>query len=257
MNWIIKTFQSSIGQKVIMGLTGIFLCTFLVVHVSGNFQLFKSDQGLAFNEYTVFMTTNPFIKVVSYLLYASIIFHAIKGLHLAYKNTQARPVKYAVTNGKANSHWTSRNMGILGTIILVFIVVHMGDFWFEYKFGKVPYVEYRENIITGDVTRADYGKELNGKKQEYIEGNDRVVILKDLYLEVSEEFKELPLVLLYILSMAAIAFHLYHGFKSAFQTLGVNHSKYNGIIQFIGIWVFSILIPLSFAAMPLYFYFVK
>jgi succinate dehydrogenase / fumarate reductase cytochrome b subunit len=148
-------------------------------------------------------------------------------------------------------------MGILGTIILVFIVVHMGDFWFEYKFGKVPYVEYRENIITGDVTRADYGKELHGKKQEYIEGNDRVVILKDLYLEVSEEFKELPLVLLYILSMAAIAFHLYHGFKSAFQTLGVNHSKYNGIIQFIGIWVFSILIPLSFAAMPLYFYFVK
>jgi succinate dehydrogenase / fumarate reductase cytochrome b subunit len=100
MNWIIKTFQSSIGQKVIMGLTGIFLCTFLVVHVSGNFQLFKADQGLAFNEYTVFMTTNPLIKVVSYLLYASIIFHAIKGLHLAYKNTQGRPVKYAVTNGK-------------------------------------------------------------------------------------------------------------------------------------------------------------
>jgi succinate dehydrogenase / fumarate reductase cytochrome b subunit len=257
MNWITKTFQSSIGQKLIMGLTGIFLCTFLVVHVSGNFQLFKSDYGLAFNEYTVFMTTNPLIKTVSYLLYASIIFHAVKGLHLAYKNAQARPVKYAVSNGKANSHWTSRNMGVLGTIILVFIVVHMADFWYEYKFGEVPYAMYRENIITGNIEYSKFEGQLHDKKQEYMEGNDRVVIVKDLYLEVSEEFKELPLVILYILSMAAIAFHLYHGFQSAFQTMGINHSKYNGIINFLGIWVFSILVPLSFAAMPLYFYFIK
>lgn len=255
MSWLNKTLNSSIGQKLIMSLTGLFLCTFLIVHMSGNLQLFKSDMGLAFNEYTVFMTTNPFIKTISYLLYASVLYHAFKGLMLAYKNSQARPVKYAMHNGKANSHWTSRSMGVLGTIILVFIVVHMSDFWWEYKFGKVPYTRYTENIITGALTAEDYQGELHGKMEEYMEGNDRVVIVKDLFKEVKEEFKEIPLVLLYILAMFAISFHLYHGFKSAFQSLGVNHSKYNGLIQFLGLWFFSIIIPLCFAAMPVYFCF--
>src|SRR5438477_12369983 len=129
MNWVIRLFNSSLGQKLIMALTGLFLCLFLVVHVSGNLQLFKNDSGLAFNQYSVFMTTNPLIKAISYILYATILYHAYKGLVLAWKNQKARPVKYAAFDGKANSPWASRNMGILGTIILVFIIIHMNDFW--------------------------------------------------------------------------------------------------------------------------------
>jgi succinate dehydrogenase / fumarate reductase, cytochrome b subunit len=257
MNWITKTFSSSIGQKIIMSLTGLFLCSFLVVHVSGNLQLFKDDYGLAFNKYAVFMTTNPFIKVVSYVLYFFILWHAFKGLHLAWKNNRARPVKYAEHAGRANSHWTSRNMGVLGTILLVFIAVHMSDFWWEYKFGDVPYTQYSVNLQTGaiDTTAVPPEVSLQNKMEDMIANGMHIYVVKDLYKEVSEEFKNWPLVLLYLISMFALSFHLYHGFKSAFQSLGINHIKYNGFIRFIGIWIFAILIPIAFAAMPIYFFF--
>ncbi|MCF8254437.1 MAG: succinate dehydrogenase [Bacteroidia bacterium] len=263
MNWVTKMFSSSIGQKFIMALTGLFLCSFLVIHMVGNLQLFKADDGLAFNTYAVFMTTFPVIKFVSYVLYASIIFHAIKGLMLVSKNNKARPVKYAVQNGAANSHWTSRSMGILGTLVLVFIVIHMKNFWFEYKFGhEVGYTSYFTNIATGETgsraMEAEY-KQHNKIEETMVSSPDgqqyKIVVVKDLYKEVATEFKEWWLVALYVLCMFAVAFHLYHGFQSAFQTLGINHSKYNGLIKFIGIWVFSVLIPAGFAAMPIFFFF--
>jgi succinate dehydrogenase / fumarate reductase cytochrome b subunit len=262
MNWVTKMFSSSIGQKFIMALTGLFLCSFLVIHMIGNLQLFKADDGLAFNTYAVFMTTFPLIKVVSYLLYASILFHAVKGIMLVMKNNSARPVKYAVVNGSANSHWTSRSMGLLGTIILLFIIIHMKNFWYEYKFGhEVGYTSYYTNMATGETKSramsADYIQA--NKLEEGItadeSGQYRVVVVKDLYKEVATEFKEWWLVALYVVCMFAVAFHLYHGFQSAFQTFGINHSKYNGLIKFVGLWFFSILIPASFAAMPLFFFF--
>jgi succinate dehydrogenase / fumarate reductase, cytochrome b subunit len=256
MNWIIKMFSSSLGQKLILALTGLFLCSFLVIHMVGNLQLFKNDNGLSFNVYAVFMTTNPLIKTVSYLLYAGILFHAFKGLALAYKNQKARPVKYQAFDGKANSHWSSRNMGILGTIMLVFIVIHMSNFWFEYKFGYIPYTRYTENIQTGEIMHDYMPKEftMNSKLEQQTEGLMKVTIVKDLYREVATEFKtEWLLALLYVVSMVAVAFHLYHGFSSAFQTLGLNHKKYNGLINFVGVGLFAILIPIGFAAMPLYF----
>jgi succinate dehydrogenase / fumarate reductase cytochrome b subunit len=262
MNWVIKMFSSSLGQKFIMALTGLFLCSFLIVHMIGNLQLFKADDGLAFNTYAVFMTTNPLIKLTSYLLYFSILFHAVKGILLIVKNNKARPVKYAVQNGSANSHWTSRSMGILGTIILVFIVVHMKNFWFEYKFGhEIGYTSYYTNLATGETgskeMSADYtqfNKIEEGMTADE-KGQYRLVIVKDLYKAVALQFKEWYLVALYVLCMFAVAFHLYHGFQSAFQTLGLNHSKYNGLIKFLGIWIYSILLPAGFAAMPLFFFF--
>src|SRR5690606_8475435 len=143
--------NSSLGRKLIMSLTGIFLCTFLVIHLIGNLQLFNNDNGYAFNNYAYFMTSFTPIKVVSYLLYASIILHAIYALILTRKNKAARPIGYAQYNGAANSKWNSRNMGILGTIILVFLATHMQNFWFQYKFGSTPYVEYRTELATGKV----------------------------------------------------------------------------------------------------------
>ncbi len=229
----------------------------------GNLALFKSDNGMGFNLYTVFMTTNPFIKIVSYLLYASVVFHALKGLHLVYKNRQARPVQYAVSNGKANSHWTSRNMGILGTIILVFIVVHMSDFWYQYKFGHIPYVQYTENMITGEVEATPFvdasgsPMTINKKMEEFVVGDKKITIVKDLYAEVSDEFQNPLMVLLYVFAMFAVGFHLFHGFKSGFQSLGLNHPRYNKAIQFIGTWFFAILLPAVFAAMPIYFLLAK
>ncbi len=261
MNWATKLFSSTLGKKFVMGLTGLFLCTFLVVHMIGNLQLFKNDQGLAFNLYAVLMTTNPFIKTVSYLLYLSIIGHAVQGIYLVFKNKQSRPVQYAVYDGKASSTWASRNMGLLGTILLVFVAVHLSDFWFEYKFGHVPYATYATNLENGDVkfmpAPPDY-KQFNKLEETTMstpEGQFKITIVKNLYLEVSEGFKSPWLVIFYLLSMCAVSFHLYHGFQSAFKSFGINHPKINGIVNFIGTWIFAIGIPAGFAAMPLYFFF--
>lgn len=256
MSWLTKTLTSSIGKKVLMSLTGLFLCTFLIVHLIGNLQLFKSDGGYAFNTYAVFMTTNPLIKTVSYALYTLILFHAFWGIYLEFQNRKARPSRYAVV--KNSSGWASRNMAILGTILLVYIAVHMGDFWYQYKFGHVPYKQYVENITNGQLVGqetlpADYKQEVKKIDVVDIQSASRIVIVKDLYAEVAEGFKQPLLAIFYVIAMLAMGLHLIHGFQSAFQTLGINHPKYSGFIKNVGIIIFGILIPLGFAAMPIYF----
>ena len=250
---------SSLGKKLIVSLTGLFLCTFLIIHLIGNLQLFKDDAGYAFNKYAYFMTHFTPIKVVSYLLYTSIIVHAVYALVLTLKNKSARPVAYNQYEGKANSAWNSRNMGILGTVLLVFLVTHMQNFWFQYKFGTTPYVEYHTDLATGNqeiISTEDLPADFNGYV-EYSNAGIETIKSKDLYKQVAVTFKNPILVGLYILGMAALSFHLIHGFQSAFQTIGFNHRRYVGIIRWLGVWIFGILIPIAFAAMPLYFYFVK
>lgn len=248
---------SSLGKKLIMSLTGLFLCMFLIVHLIGNLQLFNNDSGYSFNNYAYFMTTFTPIKVVSYLLYASIVIHAIYALVLTLKNKAARPVPYNQYDGKANSAWNSRNMGILGTVLLVFIATHMQNFWYQYKFGSTPYVEYRTDLETGQRQidkLEDTPIEYKGY-QAYVDNGTEVVKSKDLYRQVEETFKNPFIVLFYVIAMGALAFHLIHGFQSAFQTLGANHRRYIGAIKAIGVWGFGVIIPILFALMPLYFYF--
>lgn len=249
-------FSSTIGKKLIMSLTGIFLCIFLVIHLIGNLQLFKSDGGLAFNEYAYFMTNFAPIKIVSYLLYASIVIHAVYALIVTYRNRKARPVAYASYNGAANSKWNSRNMGILGTIILVFLVTHMSNFWYKYHWGGTPYVEYTTNIQSGETSFREIPEAEFTDYVSYVEDGNQILIAKDLYKEVNFSFESWYLVAFYVLAMIALGFHLAHGFKSAFQTLGWDHNRYFPFIKWIGFWIFGILIPLAFAAMPLYSFFV-
>jgi len=249
--------SSSLGRKLIMSLTGIFLCTFLIVHLIGNLSLFKDDGGYAFNNYAYFMTHFPPIKVVSYLLYASIIIHAVYALVLTMKNKAARPVNYAQYDGKSNSTWNSRNMGILGTVLLVFIATHMQNFWWKYHNDQVPYIEYQTDLATGKTT----SKTLEASEfTDYVKTENNgieTVKARDLYKQVDFAFENPFLVGLYVLAMAALSFHLIHGFQSAFQTVGFSHKKYVPIIRFLGVWFFGVLIPIGFALMPLYFYFVK
>jgi succinate dehydrogenase / fumarate reductase cytochrome b subunit len=124
MSWFSKFLTSSIGQKVIMSLTGIFLMLFLVVHLIGNFQLLKDDGGEAFNTYAYFMTHNPLIKVISYSLYAFILLHAYQGIALWIYNRSARGAnKYAVNHTRPAER-AARNMAWFGIVILVFILLH-------------------------------------------------------------------------------------------------------------------------------------
>ena len=219
--------KSSLAKKYVMALTGLFLCLFLVGHLGGNLQLLVktgAEGQQAFNEYAEFMTTFPLVKILSYLTYASVLFHVIDGVVLSMQNRKARPVGYVKENGAANAKWSSRNMGILGTIILVFIVSHMQTFWYKMHFGAMPMH--------------------NG--------------LKDLYTVVLEFFSPansigLIAVIGYVLAQAALAFHLSHGFQSGFQSLGIRHAKYTGMIERAGL-AFSILVPALFAVIPVFLY---
>lgn len=224
MKWFLDLFSSTLGRKVLMALTGLFLILFLAVHLAGNLQLLKSDGGEAFNIYARFMTTNPLIKTISYVNYAFILLHAVMAGYLTRKNRSARGDQgYAIT-GKS-SGWASRNMGILGFLLLVFIVIHMKDFWAQMHWGGIPTATY-------------HGEEV-----------------KDLYSIVSLAFSQAWYVILYVLCMIGLAFHLWHGFTSAFQTLGLNHMKYNPVINFVG-RAFAIVVPAAFALIPIWMFFV-
>lgn len=253
MSSLLSIFNSSIGKKVLMALTGIFLTLFLIVHLIGNLQLLQSDSGLAFNSYAVFMTTNPFIKTVSWGLYAIILLHAIKGFALVISNRNSRSSRYVKNGSSSNSHWTSRNMGIFGTIILVFIVVHMSDFWWSYKFGSTPWSQYQVELNTGNMEVTPVEAPATGKALDYYTDTHHIVVAKDLFKKVQETFSNPLFVLFYVLSMLAISFHLWHGIASAFQSLGLYHSKYNAIIKGLGI-VISVLIPIGFAVIPIIIY---
>lgn len=253
-----KAFSSTLGKKLIMSLTGLFLSLFLVVHLLGNLQLFKHDDGMAFNDYSYFMTHFPPIKIVSYLLYLSIVLHAVYALIITLRNKSARKTGYAVSPGSANASWSSRNMGILGTVLLIFIVTHMANFWAQYHWGGLPTVKYEQSLINPSevkVTHMPYsGQEIS--HQDYIDQTNqtRVLISKDLYAVVVVLFGDIAYVALYVIAMIAMGFHLYHGFQSGFQTLGFDHNRYKPFINFIGVWVFSIIIPAMFALMPIYIY---
>jgi succinate dehydrogenase / fumarate reductase, cytochrome b subunit len=253
-----QTFNSSLGKKLIMALTGLFLCLFLIIHLGGNLLLFKNDDGFGFNVYANFLTHFPPIEVVAYILYLCIVVHAIYALVLTVSNRRARPVGYASVN-KSPASWSSKNMGLLGSVLLLFIVIHMGDFWYKYKFtNQVTYKEYRTDLSSGITTSSDFTPTSPAfENSVQTENNTEIVRVKDLHKNVEFTFHNIWYVLIYVIAMGAVSFHLLHGFQSAFRTLGWVHRKYTPIVEFIGTWLFAVIIPVGFAAMPLVYYFCR
>lgn len=205
-----------------MSLTGLFLILFLVVHLAGNLQLLKDDGGQSFNEYTVFMTSSPIIKVISYGNYFFILLHAFLGLTIWSKNRKSKGNFGVVSHKSETVTWASKNMALLGILIFAFLMLHMGDFWLKMKMGQTNMIDYG----TGPI--------------------------KDLYENVYNSYSQWWIVVAYLVGLCALSYHLWHGFESAFQTLGLNHSKYNPAIKFVG-KAFAIIIPIGFAIIPLYF----
>lgn len=226
MSWFTKTFSSTIGRKLVMSITGLFLCSFLVVHLIGNLQLFNDDGGQAFNIYSEFMGHNMVIRAMEIVLLLGFVFHIWDAVAITRRNQSARQVKYAYNRPQDNSNWSSRNMGLLGTVILVFLLIHLYNFFLPTKTGSLQQV-----LIDGE-------------------------LVDDLHSHVVLAFQNPLYVLLYVISMVALAYHLIHGFQSAFQTLGLNHKKYSPFIRSFG-YIFSILVCLGFASMPVYFFLFK
>lgn len=240
MGSISKAFSYSIGRKLIMGLTGLFLISFLPVHLAGNLLLFKG--ATAFNEYSEFMGHNPIIRTMEIVLFAGFLFHIVDGLWLALKNRKARPVRYAVNGGAKNAPLFSRIMPHTGIIVLVFLILHLVSFFVRARFGvDVPY----EGI---DPTLYDNAWNAANAESIGLHAGDSF----SPYHKTVAVFSVAWYSIFYVVAMAVIGFHLLHGFQSAFQTLGIRHKKYTPLIKALGIG-YAILIPAAFAAIPIYF----
>jgi succinate dehydrogenase / fumarate reductase, cytochrome b subunit len=215
-----KAFNSSIGRKLIMGLTGLFLVSFLIIHVSINSMIFFNDGGAMFNEYGRFMSHNYIVRVLEVGLFVGFLIHIYQGFALTYTNNKKRETKYAVAAGNETSKWYSRSMGILGSLLLIFLVVHLSHFWLGTKASLYLHADAPHNMFE----------------------------------EMKETFSIWYNVLIYLAGVISLGWHLVHGFPSAFQTLGLNNPKYNGLIKSIGMG-YSIIVPLLFAAMPIALHF--
>ena len=218
---IFKEFlTSSLGKKYVMAITGIFLILFLIVHATINGTIFLNDGGQTFETFAHFMSRNYIMRFLEIGLFAGIILHIIQGLMLTAQNNKARPVKYAMNKAEKNSKWYSRSMGLLGTLILLFLIMHLAHFWAPTK-GELYFGATHE---------------------------------RTMYQEMVEVFSNPLWVALYMVGLVALFFHLKHGFSSAFQSLGLNSKKYTPFLIGLGN-VYTILIILAFALMPLSIFF--
>jgi len=204
---------SSVGRKLIMGLSGLFLCSFLVVHLYLNLFLFKQDNGGTFDVYSEFMATYPLIRPLEIFLFLGFLVHALLGIWLWIVNRRARPVRYVVLKAGDSSALSSRIMWVTGIGVSIFLVLHINAFFIQSRFFA------------------------NGRT---------------MYEIVREAFHNPWTVGLYVVAIAFLAYHLRHGFQSSFQTFGIRHLHYQRAIDVLAI-VFWLLIPLGFAAIPLFF----
>ncbi|MBV2164936.1 MAG: succinate dehydrogenase cytochrome b subunit [Kaistella sp.] len=210
--------SSTIGRKYAMALSAMFLLLFLIMHLSVN--LISVFSPGAFNSASEFMGYNPLIQfLMQPILGFAVIFHFVMGFVLELKNRSARPVKYAMNNGSANSTWMSRNMIISGLVVLAFLGLHMYDFWWH---------------------------EINFK---YVEANtpDNERFWHELHAKFADAWR----VIFYIIAFVLLGLHLAHGFQSSFQSVGARHPKYTPVIKALGTW-YSILIPAGFIIIALY-----
>lgn len=212
-------------RKTLIALTGLFLCVFLVVHLSANAILLLPNDLASelYNSYSHTLRENPLITVVAYLLYISIIVHAVVALLITIKNNRAKPTKYVVNHSQQNSSWYSRNMGILGTLILIFIVIHLANFWARIKLG--------------------IGEEV------LIDANG----YKDVFCVTYELFQNIWFVMFYSILSIPLAFHLYHGLKSGFKTLGFYHKKGLKVLAKVSL-VYAVVMGVGFGIIPIIVY---
>lgn len=222
-------FTSSVGKKLVMGFTGIFLILFLIVHVGLNACIWAMDDGKMFNKAAHFMGSNVVPRILEIGLFAGFIIHIIQGYLLEIHNRKSRSNKYAINFGNKGSKWYSRSMALLGTLLLLFLIMHLAHFWVPSRITGLSEVVY-----DGDNT-----------------------IYHNLFGQMKAVFTDskmgLIIVVLYVLGCISLAYHLAHGFQSAFKTLGVSNKKYHIMLNSIG-YGFAVIVPLTFALMPISFY---
>jgi succinate dehydrogenase / fumarate reductase cytochrome b subunit len=225
MKWS-EFFTSSVGKKLVMALTGLFLISFLVVHAGVNACIWANDGGIMFNKAAHFMGSTVVIRIMEVGLFVGIFLHIIQGYMLTLSNQAKRKIGYEVPMGNKGSKWYSRSMGLLGTILLLFFIIHWYHFWIPSRFTGIP-----------------------GPEME-LEGGQHI---HNMFALMQFTFEELWVVIVYVLSCISLCWHLIHGFQSAFRTVGVSSPRYMTLIRTAGIG-YSVIISLAFAMMPVSMY---
>lgn len=229
-----KAAWTSIGKKVLTGITGLGLSLFVLLHLLGNLAYFDSDPN-AINRYGHFLHgLGPIFYILEIILLVAIILHIILGVAIYIRRKKLRPVEYSVSatrGGVSKKNFSSKTMIWTGIILLVFIIIHLQTF----KWG--PGVE------EGYVATED-GEVL------FIDGKP----VKDIHQRITDVFKKEGYVIGYVLVMIFLGFHLRHGVWSAFQSLGANNPKWSPFLYTIG-GIFAVLIALGFLFLPIYIYF--
>jgi succinate dehydrogenase / fumarate reductase, cytochrome b subunit len=235
MNWS-QFFISAVGRKIVMALTGLFLISFLVVHVGLNSCIFNDlpifnpdDNGSMFNRAAYFMGNSLIIRIMEIGLFAGIILHIIQGYMVEVRNRKMRNKGYQVSLGNRGSTWMSRSMAILGTLIFMYLVMHVSQFWWPSRISQdVPPVNYPDL----------------GSQRE----------MHNMFLLMYDTFQQGWVVILYLVGVGSLLFHLLHGFHAAFRSVGVHNKKYLTMLKGLG-YGFSIIVCVLFALMPLSMYF--
>ena len=214
MRWLLDLLSTSIGKKVLMAVTGLFLVLFLAVHLYGNLYLYAGEE--AFNHHAEAISSNALIPVVEVVLFLSIIAHAVSGVQLTVRNRRARPQRYRVKRHAGFSSLASRTMIVSGSVVFIFIVVHLRNFFWEARFGRAAAGE-------------------------------------SLYRVVTETFALPGYAVLYVIAMILLGMHLAHGFLSALRTLGFEHQRYTPLLRGIGL-VLAVGFAAAFASLPIVFF---
>ena len=215
MRTIIQFYNSSVGKKLIVGSTGFLLVAFLVIHLIGNLLVFRNDGGAAFDAYSELLPQIVVIRIIEILLFLLILLHIITAAYTWFINKSARDMEYKVRKPGATSPLSSRTMFLTGSIIFIFLVIHMRTFWWTSRY------EVGEHFSMYYIVRTAFSNPIYG--------------------------------LFYLIALVILAYHLHHGFQSALQTFGLRDKRYVKLIEWCGV-IFWLLIPLGFAVMPVYFY---
>ncbi|MEX0602183.1 MAG: succinate dehydrogenase cytochrome b subunit, partial [Bacteroidota bacterium] len=194
-------------------LTGLFLCIFLLEHLIGNLLLFAGEQ--TFNDYSAFLVSNPVIRFIEIFLFLSLIGHSISGVVVWIRNRRARPRKYEEFRLKENTPLESRITMLTGSIIFIFLVVHLDTFFVPLRLGDIKPSGYQ--LVVQAFANPWYS-------------------------------------LFYLAAFVLLGYHLRHGFQSAFQTMGWVNKSYTPLLNAVA-FVFWFLVPLGYAVIPVYFHF--
>ncbi|MFT5732596.1 MAG: succinate dehydrogenase / fumarate reductase cytochrome b subunit [Planctomycetota bacterium] len=213
MNPFVKFLNSSIGRKYVMAVTGLSLTLFLLVHMAGNLTLYAGNQ--AFNDYAHLLESNPLLPLAEASLAALFFVHILFAVFLTKKNRDSRSDKYRSKLGMGVKTIASTTMWVTGPLLLVFLLIHLWDF----RISK-----------------------------EFLDASEY-----DLAAMVTARLKSPIGFGIYSISIVVLGFHMWHAFQSAFQTLGIAHPRYRGIIKITGRAITALLVA-GFGGIPVYLF---